>query len=425
MDRILNYALQRLKEAGADKASVEIVVSDKHELNTETNSVKLLRSTENVILSLNYIKDHKKGSLAINKYDEVSIDEAVKSVVNLSNASPVDEAYDIAPVADGEFICGIMSPDLDAVYDALYEFTQEVQSEYPKILGDAVLSYDFKKRYIINTNGLNITESKGIYNFMMMFSAKDKDKITSFNYTGASTDDLKGKLLELGQLGELLIQTEKELEAKPLGDKFVGDVIITPHCMNDVIGMYAGIALTDGPMISGTSLLKEKLNECVASEKLTWHSNPKSIVSGYAVTPDGIEAEDMTVIEKGVLKSFILSQYGGNKTGLGYSKNLGQAYVIEPGDNAFKDMLKAVKKGVLLCRFSGGMPGPDGTFSGVAKNSFYIENGEVKFPMSETMISGNLFKMMNDIKGISTEQVNFGDSQMPYVYTTGVTISSK
>ena len=52
------------------------------------------------------------------------------------------------------------------------------------------------------------------------------------------------------------------------------------------------------------------------------------------------------------------------------------------------DMVADVEKGVLITRFSGGRPSDNGDFSGVAKNSYYIEDGEVKFPLSETMVSG-------------------------------------
>ena len=56
-------------------------------------------------------------------------------------------------------------------------------------------------------------------------------------------------------------------------------------------------------------------------------------------------------------------------------------------------------------RFSGGMPGVNGDFSGVAKNSFLIENGKVTTPISETMISGNLAEMLNSIIAVSADTV--------------------
>ena len=80
---------------------------------------------------------------------------------------------------------------------------------------------------------------------------------------------------------------------------------------------------------------------------------------------------------------------------------------------------------ILVGRFSGGAPGINGDFSGVAKNSFLIENGEIKGAASETMISGNLAAMLNSLVDISSETVADGISVVPYAAFDGITISGK
>lgn len=180
-------------------------------------------------------------------------------------------------------------------------------------------------------------------------------------------------------------------------------------------------------LISGSSILKDKLNEKVASEKFTIHSKPTSseIADGYCITSDGFEAKDSTIIDKGILKTFMLSLYGANKTKRERAVNCGGAYVIEPGDKSFEEIVKSIDKGILLCRFSGGDPSANGDMSGVAKNSYYIENGEIKYPISETMISANLYEMFNNIKDISKERVDFGTAVFPWISMSGVMISGK
>jgi len=61
----------------------------------------------------------------------------------------------------------------------------------------------------------------------------------------------------------------------------------------------------------------------------------------------------------------------------------------------------------------------------VAKNSYYIEDGEIKYPVSETMIAGNLKDLLKSIKHISRETVNDGGSVFPWITFSGVTISGK
>ena len=76
-------------------------------------------------------------------------------------------------------------------------------------------------------------------------------------------------------------------------------------------------------------------------------------------------------------------------------------------------------------RFSGGEPSPGGDFSGVAKNSFLIENGRITGALSETMISGNIADMLKHGRAVSRATMDDGVVSVPYMAFDGVTISGK
>jgi PmbA protein len=80
---------------------------------------------------------------------------------------------------------------------------------------------------------------------------------------------------------------------------------------------------------------------------------------------------------------------------------------------------------LLLCRFSGGYPAANGDVSGVAKNSYYIENGEIQYPVNECMVSGNIPAMLMNIAEVSAESVNFGTAIYPWIRFGGLTLSGK
>ena len=61
----------------------------------------------------------------------------------------------------------------------------------------------------------------------------------------------------------------------------------------------------------------------------------------------------------------------------------------------------------------------------MAKNSYLIEDGEIKYPVSETMVSGNFAEMLQSVKAISRERVDSGYGILPWVAVSGVTISGK
>ena len=95
------------------------------------------------------------------------------------------------------------------------------------------------------------------------------------------------------------------------------------------------------------------------------------------------------------------------------------------GDRSLDDIIAGTKRGIILSRFSGGNPNSNLEFSGVAKNSFYIQDGEIRHALTETMVTGNLQELVKNIHAVSREQVNFGDHACPYLAASGVTISAK
>ncbi|MBT6551992.1 MAG: TldD/PmbA family protein, partial [Gammaproteobacteria bacterium] len=87
------------------------------------------------------------------------------------------------------------------------------------------------------------------------------------------------------------------------------------------------------------------------------------------------------------------------------------------------DLIAGVEKGILLGRFSGGSPNDKGDFSGVAKNSYYIENGKILYPVSETMVSGNIASVLKEVNAVSRQQVDFGNCAYSWIRSPGLVIS--
>jgi len=99
--------------------------------------------------------------------------------------------------------------------------------------------------------------------------------------------------------------------------------------------------------------------------------------------------------------------------------------LVEGGDTPIDDSIKDVKKGIIVGRFSGGNPTISGDFSGVAKNSFLVEDGKIVGAINETMINGNLADLLNNLVAISKETVQDGSMVLPYMAFDKVIISGK
>ena len=426
LKEVLSYALDKLCSKGIDKAHGSISESEKKELNIEAGKISLLRTTFQNSIFLEGLKNSKQGSISINKISKNEVDKSIEKLLILIESSQVDEANDIAEKQDKEsFIRGELSPNLNNMYDKLNSFNNYVKSNHKNIILEAgILDHVSSNAYVMNTNGVDFNINKGEYGFSPMFTAKKGYLTSSFNYTSFSSLNLNDEIKNRGYVTELMNQSYQQLYSKKLQNKFVGQVIVTPHCLSDFLSFIEG-SISDGALISGTSIYKDKIGKKIANSKFTLSSSPinSDVSCGYFLTSDGYKAKNVNIIENGLLNTHLLSLYGSNKTGGKRISNDGGAHQIKTSTNDLKNMIKDVDKGIILCRFSGGSPSDNGDFSGVAKNSFYIENGEIKFPITETMISGNIAKMFMNIIDISNDNIDFGYNILPWISFDGITIS--
>jgi PmbA protein len=425
---IADKCIAEFKSAGMDKSKIMINDTEVRELYFNNGEISLLRTTFNTSVQLTAIKDNKKGATSTNKTDDESVAKAIKDTVSLAESSNPEPANDISEFQPAEEFCsGVMEADNDKMYFRLNEFLDHTKKAYPMTqLREGGVSYHKNTLILKNSNGVDYAYTGGYYQFMVMFSSKEGEKTSSFNYTYKLMKDLEEPFINVVNLKLLLEHSKDEINARAFDQKFAGDIIITPECMGSMIGPVLN-HLEDFAHIRNTSLFKGKLGQKVADEKLTIRSSPVSDEFAYKsfFSGDGYKNENVNIIEKGVLKTNLLSLFGSKKTGLERAKTDGSCLSIDGGSIKLDEMIKNTEKGILLSRFSGGHPNDNGDFSGIAKNSYYIENGEIKYPVKEIMVTGNLIKMINDIVEVSEEVTDFGYTKFPWMKVANITVSGK
>lgn len=426
---IARYALEALKKAGADHAQCMVATGKTDEFNVDGGEFSLMRSLFNSAISLKALKDGKKGIITANRLDKESIDNAIKECVAAAESSVADEAESIAEKGNNEnFVSGVLTPDRDLHFDRIREFMEDVRRDYPKIMVEQLITkYSHSERVFMNTNGVEYSYERGCYDLETMFSAHEGETASSFNGYGINFLDLDKKLIDLWLQRTLLAESEKQLYTKPVSGKFVGKLLITPACLAEILFTAFNNFISDGTIIDGTSPWKEMLGKQVAPEMLTISTRPLDdrVICGERFTAEGYRSENMDIIRDGVLNSFMLSNYGSRKTGYPRALNMSSNLVVKPGNTSLEQLIQGVDRGIVLNRFSGGQPGTNGDFSGVAKNSFLIENGKVTDAISETMINGNLSDLFKQVIGISSETVCDGVTVLPWMLFDGVTITGK
>lgn len=418
------FAARKIK-----KYSYRLVEKETRELSAENGEFSLLRTLFDNNATVSAFKGGKYGVVKGNDFSDEGIDALVQSAVLSAEAAVKDPAHDIAPQQEpAKFRQGCLKPDFGRFFDRTKELLSDIKKEYPKIqimnvIGEYVKAHSLTR----NSNGVDFEETSGEYVVILEFAGHEGDITTSLDYCTVQMKDLEQRIIDTGSLRYHLENAQRQLVQIPLSGKFTGSVMFTPELFAELMFMVIGNYISDGVLIDGTSLWKKKLGKKVADSRLTvtMKSSDKRLVVGERVTADGFRTEDLPIIEKGILKNFQIGLYTSKKIKKPVSRNSSSDLVVNAGTTPKMDMIRSIRSGLIVGGFSGGKPGTNGEFSGVAKNSYYVEDGEIQGAVSEIMINGNLADVLQNIRAISCETLSDGGIVVPYVLVDGIVISGK
>ena len=433
MERLTELAKMILEEAksqGADYAQCEVSESEKKEFNVDGGRFSLLRTLFDRDVSITVLKAQRKGSVRINRFDEAAVRAAVAESLAACESAEPDEAWEFcSEPGEKDFVDGCPDCDTEALFARTRELMKDVTERHPKIMMEQMITeHDAERCVYLNTAGTCYRVSSGAYSFGLMYSAHEGEKSSSFYGSDVTLKDLDRPIIDCALIERELSAVEKQTDTKPLEGKFVGSVVLAPMALAEIVlSTVSNSFLSDSALIDGTSLWKDSLGQPVADERITVSLAPRSpeVVCGQRYTGEGYPAEDFDIIKNGELRSFLLSQYGANRVGGVRAPGSGDNVVMAPGDQSLEEIVSGIEKGVLVMRFSGGEPSPGGEFSGVAKNSFLIENGKVTDALAETMISACVPDMLKNVRAVSSDMLKDGSMALPYVAFEGVTVSGR
>lgn len=419
---------KRACAAGADAAHAAFTRDEQVEVCFDKKRLTLLRTTEQATTGLSVFKGGRKGKATITGRAGDAVAAGIAEALAAAEAAPPDPANTIAGApAMPPSVHGPAAADRDGMIGSSLAHIEAVAREFPEVVSrDSYHRFLHTRRSFANSAGLAQQETRGRYSFFTMFSARRDGRSTSLNYVGASAYKPFPSLMEAGVLRRLYGEAERSFDPDPAPGKFVGDLIIVPESLHDLVLWPLSGVLGGYSLMSGTSPYKDKKGTVVANPVFSLLNRPtaSSFPEGHDFDGFGVPTRDLDVIRDGVLEDFLVDFYIAKKLGMKQTAGA-HCFVVPPGTKSEAEIIAETARGVLLTRFSGGIPNENLDFSGIAKNSFYIENGKIKHPLSETMISGNLRDMLLSIRAISKETVDSGGSRLPTIAAGGVTIHGR
>ncbi len=167
------------------------------------------------------------------------------------------------------------------------------------------------------------------------------------------------------------------------------------------------MAISGGNLYRKSSFLLDHLGKQVLPEWFNISERPH-VLRGLASSPfdsEGVYTQDREIITDGVLATYLLTSYAARKMKMdptGHAGGIHNWYVKSTGQN-FEQMLKELGTGLLVTETMGqGVNVVTGDYSRGAAG-FWVENGEIQYPVSEITIAGNLKDMFNQIVAVGSD----------------------
>lgn len=197
----------------------------------------------------------------------------------------------------------------------------------------------------------------------------------------------------------------RRLQARSLSPRQC-PVLYCAEIASGLLGSFAG-AISGGNLYRKSSFLLDALDTQVFPDFVRIHEQPllKGALGSSAYDAEGVATQTRDIVSNGILRGYVLSTYSARKLGLRSTGNAGGVHnlTIDTGELDFQGMLKRLDTGLLVTELMGqGVNMVTGDYSRGAAG-FWVERGEIQYPVEEITIAGNLKDMLRNIVAVGND----------------------
>jgi PmbA protein len=421
LDATAAHALQALQARGFQHAQVGASETRRCELNVAHNQASLLRGAETCKLAASAIVEGRRAAAETGDLSADGVAALVDQLWSAAASAPRDEANAVSAGQQLSLSQGPREADPAALAQALRALLDWRAAHTPTVMiEEALAAHVFTRSRTLTSGGSRIARDIGWCELSVFGLARESGATSSFNSAGGTAHALAGVPEAFG-VARMMEELTRQVRTQPLGERFVGEVVLSPGAVGELLGWLMA-QLSDGPLIDGSSLYRERVGQTVASPLLTLHSRYDG--PGCApVSADAFVTPPVTLLDAGRLTQLTPSLYASRKTGIAHAPVAADGWALQAGATPLARMITSVPRGALVGRLSMGDPAPNGDFSGVIKNSFVIRDGQLGPALAETMIAGNVAQMLKDVLAVSAERIDSGSDVLPWVCVGGLSFS--
>ena len=408
----VSFAIETAQKAGAT-AEVGVTKVSGLSVSTRLQEIENVEFTNDGALGISVYLGQQKGNASTSDLSEEAIKNTVEAALAIAKYTSPD---DCTGLADKELMA-FEAPDL-----ALYHSANVDVEQATKLALEAeksALEYDAK---IVNSNGASFNSHTGVrvygnthgmlqsylssrYSLSCSVIGGELDQLENdYEYTVSREFDALSPADWVGQ--NCAKKVIARLNPQKLTTREV-PVIFLNDVATGLISHLTG-AISGGSLYRKSSFLLDHLGKQVLPDWFQISERPH-LLKRLASTPfdsEGVRTQDIEIIQDGVLQTYLLTSYSGRKMGMQSTGHAGgiHNWLVKPNlTGGLTALLRQMGTGLLVTDVMGqGVNIVTGDYSRGAAG-FWVENGEIQYPVAEITIAGQLQDMLKNIVAVADD----------------------
>lgn len=410
-DRSLEILKKALQATSADQAEVRLVGQDLSLTRFANSTIHQNLARNNAVLQVKVVFGKKIGTASTNNLDDNSIRRVVETAEYLAKLQQDNEEFVSLPEPRE-------LPETQNFYDATANYTPNRRAQDVGVIvakADAV-GYSAFGSHETTIQEIAVMNSLGVEAYNQNTYAYLRTIIMGENGTGYA-DYLSRNVADINPeaIGEEAV--DKARRAQNPRDVAPGEyeVILEPYAVADMVRFLGYLGFGALAVQEGRSFMCGKFGEKITGDKITiWDDGLDPRTLNLPFDTEGMPKQRVNLITNGVAEGVVYDSYTANKEGKQSTGHAGGRYggpmvsnmIMANGDSSLEEMIRRTKRGILITRFHyTHCPEPRKVvMTGTTRDgTFYIEDGEIKFPVKNLRLTDSVLRVFSHVDLVSKE----------------------
>lgn len=437
---IIHFMLKEAKRRGASDAVAEISEGQGLSVTVRKGEVETIEQSLDKQVGVTVFLGHQRGNASTSDFSKESLKATVEAAYHIAQHTAEDNC---AGPAEAELL--EKKPlDLDLFHPWDIDAAHAV--EIARTAEGAAFAVS---RQIQNSDGASVSAHHahfmmgtshgfmGGYPFSRHYiscapiASEGRKKSAMQRDDWYSSSRMPDQLANPATIGKYAAQRAlSRLKARSLSTRHCPVIFEAPLAA----GLLGGLvqAVSGGALYRRSSFLLDSLGKQVLPKHVSLFENPhlKGMTGSAPFDEEGVKTKARTVVDSGILQGYFLSTYSARKLGMKTTGNAGGSHHLtlqskETPKGGLPALLKHMGTGLLVTELMGqGVNYVTGDYSRGAFG-YWVENGEIQYPVEEVTIAGNLRDMLLNIEMIGGDSLIRGTKETGSILIGSMTIGGK